>query len=266
NNAPPDTTLLSDDDVLFYVHAAVIRRASSNHFGGLITRAAPAHVRMPEDTPTLTVVLCTAYGLPLPDAPDWGTLTRALAASVERYGLPPLAGTEALHFALLAHVHRPGGATEVYALAARHGVEPLAVAASEHLLSLDLSTIDDDFARAVGAVYLKRLFFLHLGRVEALKRILSAAPGPLHPPTTACTPETRQRDVTLPWAVTITHLTAEARPDMPGSQIEAALNPIAYRCACVQCSQAVTARIQAVLLEWSTIKASGLRSARRTCT
>lgn len=41
---------------------------------------------------------------------------------------------------------------------------------------------------------------------------------------------------------------------MPASQIEAALNPIAYRCACVLCSQAVTARIQAVLQEWAAIK------------
>lgn len=47
------------------------------------------------------------------------------------------------------------------------------------------------------------------------------------------------------------------RPDTPGVHIEAALNPIAYRCACVPCSQAVTARIQAVLQEWAAVKVRG---------
>lgn len=52
----------------------------------------------------------------------------------------------------------------VYALAAHH--------------ALDLSTIIDAWGARCGAVYLMRLFVLHLGRTAALKRILAPPPAP----------------------------------------------------------------------------------------
>ena len=74
---------------------------------------------------------------------------------------------------------------ECYALAAHAELDELAVAVSPYTLSLSLPDISNQDAEHMGARYLKRLFFLHIGRVEALKRILRPLPTP-HPPTECC--------------------------------------------------------------------------------
>jgi hypothetical protein len=69
----------------------------------------------------------------------------------------------------------------MYALAAQHKLEQLAIAVSPSLLSFDLATLTDDLVGRMGAVYLKRLVFLHLGRSAALKRLLSPPLKLSHP-------------------------------------------------------------------------------------
>lgn len=61
---------------------------------------------------------------------------------------------------------------ELYALAAHFDLLDLAVQTSPHLLALPLSILTDPIVERMGAIYTKRLFFLHLGRADALKRIL----------------------------------------------------------------------------------------------
>jgi hypothetical protein len=88
---------------------------------------------------------------------------------------------------------------EVYAFAASLDLEDLAKATSVHLLSLALYNLTDDQCAGMGPIYLRRLFFLHLGRIEALKvrKLFSVPPfltqsimssrnySSFHPPTTS---------------------------------------------------------------------------------
>ena len=84
----------------------------------------------------------------------------------------------------LVLAHAPYHPIDTYALAARHGLDGAAVAASGHLLAFDLSLVTDALATAMGPVYLKRLFLLHQARRAALREILLRAPAraAAHPP------------------------------------------------------------------------------------
>lgn len=98
----------------------------------------------------------------------------------------------------------------MYTLAAQHGLEQLAVAVSPFLLSFDLAALTDDFVGRMGAVYLRRLVFLHLGRSAALKRLLSP-PLDYHTPDDACGAE--EHDALMnAWSVAIAPLAWDARP------------------------------------------------------
>ena len=65
----------------------------------------------------------------------------------------------------------------------------------------------------MGPVYLKRLFFLHFGRIDALKRVLLPPPHP-HPPTQHCD-FTEQKHLTRAWALASAYFAWDARPGQP---------------------------------------------------
>ncbi|KZV98652.1 hypothetical protein EXIGLDRAFT_727373 [Exidia glandulosa HHB12029] len=184
--------------------------------------------------------------------PDWDTLKEVVEA-MHRYAIPPPPPTDPLFALLLSHVHRPGGAQDVYALSAQFGPNALAVASSEHLLSLDLSTVSDEWADRCGAIYLKRLFFLHLGRIQALKRIVLVPLTP-HTPMAGCNRDEQQHNVLRPWMFATAQLVAEAKADLSPSLIEGRLNPVVYRSSCSKCAEVMSARIKAITQEWSNVK------------
>ena len=96
------------------------------------------------------------------------------------------------------------------ALAAAHDLYELAVPVSSHLLSFALHSLTDELALRIGPVYMKRLFFLHLGRLDALKRLLLPPPHP-HPPTAGCD-FAEQKRLTRAWALASAYLAWDARP------------------------------------------------------
>ncbi|KZV85587.1 hypothetical protein EXIGLDRAFT_681709 [Exidia glandulosa HHB12029] len=252
NGHPPNVALVSSDSVRFFVHTAVLRAASSNDFEGLLSTNSQ-NIQVAQSGPALNVLLHSVYGLDVtPYAPDWDTLKEAIEV-MHRYAVPPPSPPEPLFALLFSHVHRPGGAEDLYVLSAQFGPNALAVSASEHLLSLDLSSITDEWAAQCGAIYLKRLFFLHLGRIQALKRIV-AVPLALHAPRAGCSRGDQQQNVHGPWTYAVAQLIADARPDLPISLIEGRLNPLAYRSSCAQCAEIMTARIRAIKQEWSNVK------------
>jgi hypothetical protein len=110
--------------------------------------------------------------------------------------------TQPLFNLLLSHA--PLSPLELYALAAHYDLYDLAVSTSSHLLSLSLSSVTDELAERMGPLYLKRLFFLHFGRAEALKRLLLAPPHP-HPPTPQCD-FSEQKKLTRAWALASAYL------------------------------------------------------------
>jgi hypothetical protein len=99
---------------------------------------------------------------------------------------------------------------DVYMIASKYDLHDLAVSSSSHLLSYPLSSITDSMAAQLGPVYLKRLFFLHMGRSDALKRILLEPPQ-VHGPTSNCD-FTDQKAVTRAWCLASAYLAFEVRP------------------------------------------------------
>ncbi|KAI6094095.1 hypothetical protein EV401DRAFT_1896481 [Pisolithus croceorrhizus] len=121
--------------------------------------------------------------------------------------------------------HAPLYPLELYALAASYDLYDLAVPASSHLLSFPLASLTDEMVDRIGPRYLKRLFFLHFGRSDALRRLLLPPPYS-HPPTVTCN-FTEQKKMTRAWALASAYFAWDARPDLSTSSMESALAPLA---------------------------------------
>lgn len=258
---PTDLIILSSDSVFFYVHSQRLMSASENGFNQLLPAAlkksgpsdADCILNLPETSTVLNVVLHAVYGLSCAHySPSLGDLSAALA-TLKVYGLPTrkyLASSTPLSTTLLSHA--PTAPLDVYAIAASHNLHELAVSTSPHLLSFSLPSLSDDQASKIGSVYLKRLFFLHLGRMDALKRLLLPPPHP-HATTNECD-FTEQKKLTRAWALASAYLTWDARPDMSASSIEAALLPLCDNLACELCKTALRERIRDLIIQWSQVK------------
>lgn len=170
-------------------------------------------VNVPETSAVLNVILHTIYDM---SCAHYSPSYEVLATAVERlpfYGISPMSRilpTSPLYTLLLSHA--PLHPLELYALAASFELDALAVAVSSHLLGIHLSSITDELARRMGPIYLKRLFFLHFGRSEALKRILLPPPHP-HPPTPMCD-FVEQKKLTRAWALASAYFAWDARPGL----------------------------------------------------
>jgi len=135
----------------------------------------------------------------------------AAAESLEKYGLSArtyLAPASPLSTLFLSTA--PQVPIEFYAVAGAYDLIHLAIPISSFLLSYSLASLTDDLAVKMGPLYLKRLFFLHLGRVEALKRLLLPPPQP-HVPTANCD-ITEQKKLTRAWALASAYLAWDVRP------------------------------------------------------
>jgi len=212
-----------------------------------------AVVNVPEHSEALNVVLHTIYGVSCSQyAPTFESLSAAVAA-LDKYGYSLgqlVAPSTPLYTLLLSHA--PLYPIEVYTLASRHDIFDLAVPTSAHLLSFALSSLSEDTATRMGPKYLKRLFFLHLGRTDALKRVLLSPPHP-HPPTSNCSFDSQKR-LTRAWALASAYLVWDARPDMSVSMIESTLSSLGKNLQCNICEDGLQARIKNAVVQWSIVK------------
>lgn len=228
NPLPPDLILLSSDAVFFYVQSSQVLSASENGFRGLLplkpfkgphpalkalglSQDLGPIIPLPEPSSVLNVVLHVIYNLsPAHYSPTLETLCAAIDA-LASYGVPVArhcAAATPIYAMILAYA--PIAPVDVYALAASHDLYELAVPASAHLLGFPLANLSDEHAARMGPLYLKRLFFLHLGRIDALKRLLLPPPHP-HAPTAECD-FTEQKKLTRAWALASAYLAWDARP------------------------------------------------------
>lgn len=228
DSSPEDLVILSSDSVFFYCHSTRLLAASDNGFNGLLR----AHIKhnptdfdsgqihsFPDDSTVLNVVLHTIYSMSCSHySPSHNTIQEAVAAMV-RYGISLkayIAPSSPLSSLFLANAaHNP---LEIYAIAASFDLYELAASISVHLLSIPLCNITDELAIKIGPVYLRRLFFLHLGRIDALKRLL-VSPPLTHEPTQECD-LTDQKRVTRAWALASAYLAWDARPGMSLSTVD----------------------------------------------
>ncbi|TDL29985.1 hypothetical protein BD410DRAFT_48973 [Rickenella mellea] len=264
--SPTDCIVLSSDSVFFYVHSHRILAASENGFDKRLPVGGAHHqqqkkdendpdpiISLPQSSSVLNILLHTVYDM---SCSHYSPTIDDLAAAVEAmgvYGIPlrsHITSSSPLFSTLVSHA--PTSPLEVYSLAAMYDIYDLAVSASPHLLSFSLSSLTDDMARRIGPVYLKRLFFLHLGRTDALKRLLLPPPHP-HAPTQNCD-FLEQKKLTRAWALASAYLTWDARPDMSAGTMEAALHPLGDHLSCNMCRDALRERVSNLVVQWSVVK------------
>jgi len=206
-----------------------------------------------ESSEVLNVVLHTIYDISCVQyCPSFNTIAAAIA-SMKTYGVPlreRIAPSTPLFSVLMSHA--PLVPLQVYTLAASHDLYDLAALTSSYLHSFSLASLTDEMAEEMGPVYVKRLFFLHYGRADALKRILLAPPHP-HAPTQECD-FTDQKKLTRAWALASAYLAWDARADLSTSTIEAAFISLESHLTCDLCRGTLRDRIKTTVVEWSDIK------------
>ncbi|KAL1748608.1 hypothetical protein HDZ31DRAFT_79480 [Schizophyllum fasciatum] len=246
---PPDCEVMSADDVVFYINSALLERASSTGFGHAYP-AAGARVRVPEPADVLNLLLHAAYAAPLAAfAPPLDTLADAIAR-LPAYGLSApahVAPGAPLFEALRAHAAR--APLRVYTLAAAHDLRALARLASAHLLGFPVHAMADAEARAVGAVYLKRLVALQHDRLAQL-RVLLEQSQEFHPQTQACGFQA-QRGLAREWSRVANEVSAEARPDASSSTLRQRLAAVKSETSCAACQKKLDERIWKAIVGWT---------------
>ncbi|RPD54079.1 hypothetical protein L227DRAFT_535215 [Lentinus tigrinus ALCF2SS1-6] len=252
NDALPDVCLITADNLPFYTHRQVLQFASTNTFGGLLANHDES-INVSESYTVLPIVLHIIYGLScLHLSPSLDTVDLAVDALV-KYGVPVskfAAPNSPLYQLIISHApYRP---IDTYALAAHHGLEPLAVDVSAHLLSYDTSNLTDELSLKMGPVYIKRLFSLHLTRRAALKDIVMKPPA-LHHPNLACgTGE--QRQLTQAWALAAAEMAWDVRPSTSTYMLQSVFEKAGRDITCGECRVMLEQRIQEAIDEWSAVR------------
>lgn len=259
---PSDMTLHTSDSVFFYVHSTALLKFSKNSFNSLVqpypispTSDDGTHTAtiVPEDSHVLNIVLHLLYMIPCIDyCPSPEVISKAVSA-LKRYGVsitPFAAPGTCLYDLILSRA--PLHPLELYALVAENDLHDLAVAISPHLMSLNLSTLTDEVVTRIGPTYLKRLFFLHLGRNEALKRLLFTPPR-LHGPTPQCD-FVEQRKLTRAWALAAAYIVWDIRPDLSIGTLSSVLSSLNQYINCQECQENLKFRVKQIIVEWSNVK------------
>ncbi|KAI0342628.1 hypothetical protein BDW22DRAFT_1484227 [Trametopsis cervina] len=254
----PDVIIASADNVLFAVHCHRLQEASANNFAGFLsvtgvepTSENPLTFVVTDPQDVLNVVLHTLYGL---SCGAYNPSLDCLAASIQAlktYGLIPLQRYLSRNASpLYSTVLNQGLAhpIETFALAASHGLEDLAVAASSYTLSAKLDHIPPHLAEQMGVHYLHRLYRLQSARMEGLKRLLDKSVYP-HVATPWCSPEQRQ-NVSRAVQLAATQVYYTATPATTRAGIESIMHGLANSIQCPDCKQVVETHVKEIADAW----------------
>lgn len=107
---------------------------------------------------------------------------------------------------------------DAFVLVCQHKLEALAVEISQHLVAVPLYNLMDEHCVAMGPIYLRRLMFLHLGRIERLKGILKELPT-THSPTRDCDILDQKRTVHAAWNAAASEVCWDLAADTSGTHI-----------------------------------------------
>ncbi|KAF8179327.1 hypothetical protein K438DRAFT_1254672 [Mycena galopus ATCC 62051] len=258
---PLDVILLSQDGVNFYVNSTVLLLASENAFRAMLpvfpvfqpVRDELPVLDIPESSTVLNIILHAIYNMPCAHYSPSFSILVTVVESMPTYGINPKSMIlPPTHLFALLLAQAPFFPLQLYALAAHHDVFDLAMPTSSHLLSFPLWRLSDEMGERMGAIYMKRLFFLHVGRGEAFKRIIGPPPDH-HSPSTPCDFDS-QKELGRAWAQAIARLVWDARPDMSIHSIEIAFRPLAENLTCDLCRDALGVRIKTLTVQWSAVK------------
>ncbi|KAG8926533.1 hypothetical protein FRC02_008817 [Tulasnella sp. 418] len=230
----------------------------------------PTIIALPEHSTIINIVLHLLYKLSCERYnPTLGTIAK-LFPLLTKYGLSAsdlIAPISDIPRILLSYA--PIEPIEVYAIAAANGLHSLAVLASQYTLTVPLWSMTDVQANAMGPIYLKRLMFLHMGRAEALKRVLTAPPE-YHVPTETCTLDS-QKAVTRAWSLATAYVLHGAQGTIVDSSsltsghqlqgvsttlLDTVFSPLVQNVGCPACKESLRTRISALVHDWSLVKST----------
>ncbi|TCD64948.1 hypothetical protein EIP91_003406 [Steccherinum ochraceum] len=258
----PDAIFLSSDALYFFVHRAHLLASSTNNFAYLFVQqlsfpnssTTPPVFLVSEHSALMDVVLHAIYGMSCAELnPSLSTLLDAISA-LDAYGTLHRVLTPSSPLCLLILTEAPRDPLQVYAVAARHRLDHLAVAVSAKLHSIQLADVPAAAALAMGPIYLKRLFLLHYRRVEYLKLLLNTAPE-THVETLACG-FVQQTDLQTAWSLATGSLMWDARPDLSIGRLRWTLASLLDKLECEQCKTALSIKIRQMVLNWCEAKAT----------
>ncbi|KAG2024057.1 hypothetical protein CC2G_001653 [Coprinopsis cinerea AmutBmut pab1-1] len=254
-----DAILRTSDSVLFYLHSPVLQSVSTRAFESFIGSAAAARVTqdeiidIPETSTTLNVIVHALYNTSCAQhAPTLDVLESAIDR-MPSYNITPNAHIlPGSHLYGLLLTHAPLSPLRVYALAAHHQLHELAVHASSHTLAIPLSSITDDIARRIGAIYLKKLMTLHMARQEHFKNIILQPPE-LHLVSKACSFQDQKR-LSRAWALAAAYFAWDGKNDVPINELQRTFASLEDGLDCDQCKGTLRKRIKEIVVQWAAAK------------
>ncbi|CAE7200384.1 unnamed protein product [Rhizoctonia solani] len=270
-----DVLFLTPDQVFFYAHQSVLLQYSSNYFGGLLVdntmyeadeeidvsqpmsdsdsllSVEPKLVVVNISSDILNVVILSLYQLPIQEFTPSNDTLRAVIPALRSLGYDPsvIAYPRSELYGLLLR-SAAADPFSMYAAAAQCSFESLAVSVSALTLRAPLYEITDELCRQMGPIYLRRLFFLHLGRADALKRVVLPQPN-LHPSESnpRCGPEI-QKGIQRAWALASAYIIAQNHPGDVNEMVSLLGAPI----ECTECTRSLQERISRLVYDWSAVK------------
>ena len=139
-------------------------------------------------------------------------------------------------------------------MAASQGLENICVAASKHTLQMTLDQVSESDGMIMGPIFMRRLFFLNLGVVDALKRLLRYAPYEYPTADNCCSPDSR-RDVERAWGQAVGTLLLQSNVPATTSQaLDGSLGAAITATACPTCQEVMRRRVRAVVQGWTDMK------------
>jgi len=206
---------------------------------------------VPESSDTFNVIMHVIYEMPITrHAPSLETLGEALGC-LDNYGIP-LPGISSDVWGVLFR-HAQSQPMRAFAIAASHSMEPVCVLISQLTLEVSLSSLSEADALVMGCIYLRRLVFLHLGRREALKRVVKEPPN-RHAPNSSCSKKD-QDAISRAWTIGVADVLIRDMPhNMPLDTLIEAFGPVVHVTHCDTCRNSTRERISKLLAEWLAVK------------
>jgi hypothetical protein len=228
---------------------------SLNAFAGLLLDETCMAVAVPLNSDVLNLILhvCIYDIDPSSYMPSLPLISETLRC-IPLYGLTleePLTPGKPLHSIIvnkLAIVYP----LETFAVLASQGLDSLTVEVSKYLTSIPLHQLTDELCTLMGPVYLRRVVFLHVGRVERLKELLRVVPA-THDRTILCG-ATDQQSIQRAWLDIAARLTWEVAASTPILRLQQAFQPLADSTICPNCKDALRGRLRQLILDWTSVK------------
>lgn len=256
----PDILIVSVDGAEFYTHHWKLMKCSSNRFAVHLPVHAPFlgtmyRVDLPESETVVRIMLRSIYEKIDNSGHDVPKLRDLLTSldSFRTYGVSPqiyMLATSPMRSHLLRFTSHQDDAILVYAAAAHHELDEIAVTTSAYLLGYPLNDIEDTLIATMGPVYLLRLVKLHESRVDLLRDLVFKPPD-LHGPVPTCN-FGNQGKVAKGWARATADLGWRVSPDLSANVIQTILGSVYDEISCALCRGQVRSRIQDIIVRWST--------------